>query len=481
MTRPEISPRPDAKRTSPPARPIGRWTGAALLTMASAALAVILAMLALSQNASAQGLRFIRDAEIEETLNDYAKPIFEAAGLGSQRIRVRVVNDKAFNAFVLDGKNVFINSGAILQAKTPNEIIGVIAHESGHIKGGHLAGLRRKVQQDATRNMLLKVLGIGAMIAGAASNNEDTQQLATGGQGILLGADEITIRSILSYQRVHELAADQAGITYLTATRQSGRGMLATFERFAEQELFTDPRFKDPYVRSHPMARDRLSQLRTLVEQSPYYGATDSEELQLRHDLMRAKLSGYMEKPQTVLGRYPASDTSLPAKYARAIATFNSKGIEEALPLIDQLIKVRPDYAYFYEVKGDLLLRKGDAARAVPPLRKARQLSDHGLIRIELAEALLRSGDRGVVDEAIDLLQKALVQEEHSGGYRQLANAFYQRGEEGLAYLATARASLLEGKLADAKAFAKRSQTFFPSGSPNWIKADDIITLKASG
>ncbi|MEZ5773752.1 MAG: M48 family metalloprotease [Hyphomicrobiaceae bacterium] len=446
-------------------------------------VALVLLALALvwpPSSASAQGLRFIRDAEIEDLLNLYAQPIFQAAGLGRQRIRIRIVNDRTFNAFVLDGRNVFINTGALIQAETPNQIIGVIAHETGHIAGGHMAGLREKVAKDSTRALLMQILGIGAMIAGATSGDQDTKDALGGaGQGVFLGSSDVITRSILAYRRVQEFSADQAGVAYLDATHQSAEGMLKTFETFAEQEMFSDPRFKDPYVRSHPMARDRIDHLRELAHKSPYFDKKDDPMLQLRHDLMRAKLSGYLERPAIVFNRYPSSDQSLPARYARAIATFFSKGINEAMPLIDELIRAEPNYAYFHELKGDFLMRKGDAKAAIAPLKKAMALADTGLIRIELATAIIRAGDKTQIKAAIELLRRSLAEEEDAQGYRMLANAYYSQGEEGQAYLATAYASLLEGKLKDAKAFAKRAQPFFKSGSPQWLRADDILTLEA--
>jgi predicted Zn-dependent protease len=435
-----------------------------------------------AQPAAAQGLKLIRDAEIEDLLNIYSRPIFKAANLGSQRIKVRIINEKAFNAFVLDGRNVFMNTGALMEAQTPNEVIGVIAHETGHIVGGHMAGLRLKLSREATANLISKIVGIGAMVAGGAVGKDaGGEALGDVGRSALTLGDTISQRSILSYRRAQEGSADQAGVSLLTATKQSANGMLVTFQRFAEQELFSD-RLKDPYVVSHPMAQDRINQLKEISQRSPYFEAKDSSELQLRHDLMRAKLSGFIEAPQMVLNRYPSKDQSLPAQYARAIASFYSGGIGEALPKIDALISARPDYAYFWELKGDLLMRKGDFKAAVEPMRKAMQLSkEQPLIRVELAQALIGSGNNAVLAEAIALLRKSQVEEENSEGYRQLANAYARQGEQGLALLSTARATQLEGKIGEAKKFAKRSQTFFPANTPNWLKADDILNIKTEG
>lgn len=429
--------------------------------------------------ATAQRMSFIRDAEIEDLLSLYAKPIFKAAGLSGSRIRMRIVNDKSFNAFVLDGRNVFVNTGALLEAETPNEVIGVIAHETGHITGGHLASLRAKIAKDQTRSLLMQILGLGAIIAGGMAKDKDDRQAAADiGKSIISGNDTITLRSILAYRQVQESAADQAGIAYLTASKQSGRGMLKTFERFAEQELFSD-RMKDPYVRSHPMAQSRIAQLRELAERSPYFSAADAAELQLRHDLVRAKLVGYSEGLQRTYNRYPESDQSLPAQYARTIAAVENAGADESLPRIEALIAQKPDFPYFYELMGDVYLKSGKPKQAIAPYRKAlKLLPNQNLIRISLAQSIIAAGDGGKIDEAIDMLRKALVDEDNPIGYRQLATAYSQKGEEAQAYLAVAQAYLLEGNLAEAKRFAKRAQPQLKTGSPGWLKADDIITFE---
>ena len=409
--------------------------------------AVMVAVLALStavRPAAAQGIPLIRDTEIENLLNDYARPIFRAAGLSDGRVAVRIVRSEMFNAFVLDGRNVFIHTGALMQADTPNQVIGVIAHEAGHIAGGHMAALRARIARDQTKALLIRMLGLGVAIATGA------------GEAVFAG-EELIMRSLLAERRSQEGAADQAGLRYLNATRQSGRGMLETFERFAQQEYISD-NHKDPFVRSHPVATDRLGQLRELVERSPHYGAKDSPQLQLRHDMMRAKLAGYLERPQVVFNRYPNSDVSLPARYARAIARFMQGG-QNALPAaladVDALIRERPDNPYFYELKGDFLTRSGKNAEAIAPLRQALKLSDNAnLIRVQLASALLGSNNSAVVNEAADLLRKSLVEDQNSRAYRTLADAYYRQGKQADADAAIAEASFLEGYLQQAQNFS---------------------------
>jgi len=431
--------------------------------------------------ASAQNLPLIRDSEIENILSDYAKPLFKAAGLGSGRIKMRIVQNDAFNAFVLDGKNVFVHTGTLMQANTPNEVIGVIAHETGHITGGHMAALRARIAKDQTRSLLAQILGIGLMVAGGVAGGDSARDLGSAGQGVLFGGNEVIMRSLLAERRQQESAADQAGLTFLSATKQSGHGMLATFERFAAQEYVSDAQ-KDAFARSHPLSVDRLARLRKLVETSPYYTVKDSPDLQLRHDLMRAKLAGYLDKPDTVYNRYPPSDQTLPARYARALARFFQGGpgaLEAALAGFDDLIASRPNYPYFWEAKGDLLMRAGKTREAIPLLRQALKLDpSSSLIRVQLAGALQEDQSQAGITESVGLLRKSLIDDENSRAYRLLANSYYKQGKRPEADAMIAQAYFMEGDLKQAQLFAKRAQTKLPSGTPEWLKNDDIINYK---
>ena len=430
--------------------------------------------------ANAQALRFIRDAEIEDLLADYARPIFKAAGLASQKVKVRIIEDHNFNAFVLDGRNVFIDTGALEDAKTPNAILGVLAHESGHIAGGHMAALRTRVARDSSMALLMQVLGMGALIAGAVGGGANKGATAAVGQSVLTATPEVAMRSILSYRRVQESSADQAGVKFLTLTHQSANGMLVIFRKFADDELLSGINPAN-YVSSHPMSRDRIAQLEELAKSSPYFDTLDPPELQQRHDLIRAKLIGFLETPQTVFNRYPQSDQSLPARYARSIAAFNNGGIDTALPIIDGLIRERPQNAYFWEQKADFLGKRGKHAEAVVALRKALSLiGGQTLMEAELASELLGTQDKKYLPEVITLLRKTVLTDETSDAYRQLATAYYGLGNEGEADLASAQAYVLDGNARDAKGFARRAQKLLPSGSQGWLKADDILNIQQS-
>lgn len=429
-----------------------------------------------AQNALAAGL--IRDAETEDLIKTYAKPIFKVAGLGSHGIQIHLVSDKSFNAFVVDGQNMFMHVGTLLRSETPNQVIGVIAHETGHIAGGHLARLRSQIKQAKSASLMLQLLGLAALAAGAATGGS-SNDLGEAGSAIIYGGQSVVQRTVLGYRRTQESQADQAAVTFLNATHQSAVGMLETFEYFADQGL-ASLRYVDPYVQSHPMPQQRISQLRNLAENSPYYNKKDSPELVARHNLMRAKLTGFLEHPQTTFRKYPKSDQTLPAKYARAIATYRGSGIKAALPQLNALIAAQPNNPYFYELKGQFLSETGNISASIAPLRQAVQLKpDAGLIRIMLAQSLLHSGDNKLLDEAIVHLRKAIGQENATPqGYRILADAYGRKGMTANAQLASAHRYLYEGKFSLAKQQAKRAKAAFKTGTPSWLQADDILRFE---
>jgi predicted Zn-dependent protease len=432
------------------------------------------------QTAEAQRIGFIRDTEVEELLKDYARPIFRAANLGSDRVAMRIVNQDVFNAFVIDGKNVFINTGALLESATPNQVIGVIAHEVGHISGGHLAALRARIAQDQTKCLLFQILGVGLMVAGGGG------QTTGAGAGIMAGGCSIVERSLLAERRAQESAADQAGLAYLNATRQSGRGLLETFERFAQQEYLSEAS-QDAFARSHPVAANRLAQLRTSVAKSPYHNEKDPPPLQLRHDLMRAKLRGFCRPRIDVVREYPAANTSLPARYARAIAnscTGNCSGrcpsvTPAGLEEIDALIRSDPKNPYFWELKGHVLMTSGRQAEAIEPIRKAITFAPNAnFMSVRLAEALLQSRGLQGADEAITLARKSIGNDPSPEAYNVLANAYAKKDLLPQAEYATAEGHFLAGNVEQAKIFAKRSLRGLKHGTPEAIRAGDIVNYK---
>jgi predicted Zn-dependent protease len=439
------------------------------------ACAVALASVPARAEKEGGGLPVIRDAEIEQVLRDYSTPILRAAGLGQRNIRVVIINDRSFNAFVIDAKRIFVNAGALMDSQKPNQIIGVLAHETGHISGGHLSKLRAELANAQTAAIVAMLLGVGAMAAAAVSRNNVGGNPAIG----MIGAQGVIQRSLLAYQRQQEEQADRAGVHFLDSTGQSAKGMYETFKRFADQMLFASSR-ADPYLQSHPMPTERLAALSEIAKTSPNWEKKDPADLQARHDLMRAKLFGYMERPDTLLRRYPPSDTSLPARYARAVSTYRHADIRSAVAQMDGLIQAQPNNPYFYELKGQALVESGRAQEAIPLLRRAIATApDPTLIRVLLGQALVGANDPRLLDEAIATLRHAVATDpDIADAYEQLAMAYGRKNDLADADLASAQAALARGQLPTARQLASRAKGRFPIGSPGWVKADDIATFK---
>ena len=454
-------------------RPI-RVPGLAPAARALAFAAALATAIAPFEARAQGGIPLIRDAEVEQLLRDYTQPILRAAGLAQQNIHVVIINDRSFNAFVADAHRIFVNAGALLESKTPNQIIGVLAHETGHIAGGHLSRLREQVARAQTASIIALLAGVGAMVAASrAGANIGDASVA------ILGPQSAIQRSLLAYVRSQEEQADRAGVKFLTATHQSPKGMYETFKRFADQILFMS-RGSDPYVQTHPMPSERVAALEIFAKTSPYWDKADPPELQLRHDLARAKLAGFLDRGDTVARRYPMSDQSLPARYARAIATYRHADLRNAVAQIDALIQVQPNNAYFHELKGQALLEGGKAAEAIAPLRRAVQLAPQpALIQVMLAQAINATNNPKLAEEAIALLRTAMVKEpEVPEGYMQLAIAYGRKGDLAQADLASAQAAFTRGDYNTARGLAGRAKTRFAVGSPGWVKADDIVSFK---
>jgi len=295
----------------------------------------------------------------------------------------------------------------------------------------------------------------------------------------MAGPGEMIRRSLLSYQRQQEEAADRAGVKFLTDTQQSPKGMYETFRRFTDESLFA-ARGADPYLMSHPMPAERVAALEGIARQSPYWDKKDDPALQFRHDMARAKISGFMERQDTVYRRYPLSNTSLPARYARAITTYLHGDLNSAIAQIDGLIQAQPNNPYFYELRGQALLEGGRPTEAIAPLHKALALSNNApLIEMLLGQALVATDNKAYTDEAITILRAAVARESEAPlGFSQLAMAYGKKGNYAEADLASAQAAYLRGDNKTARELASRAKTRFAVGTPGWVKADDIVTAK---
>ena len=472
---------PNSSRLDAPRRAAGLLTrilraGRMSLALASAA-GVALHPVAASAQEARQSI--IRDAEVEALLRDYATPVFQAAGIRKGTVQIILVQDRSFNAFVSDGRRMFINVGAIMDAKTPNEIIGVIAHESGHIAGGHLQRLREQLANAQIFAIVGMLLGAGAAVGAVTSRDRAVGNAGGGAMGIALGSQELVKRSMLSYQRSEEQAADIMGVRFLQAIHQSPKGMLDTFQRFNQDAMFKTASI-DPYLISHPMPNERIANLEVVAKKSPYFDVKDSPALQARHDMARAKLFGFMAKAEEVGRRYPASDMSRPARYARAIIAYRYKRLPEALSQVDALLREESANPYLWELKGQILLEFGRSAEAVPLLRKAVSLAPSASpIRTLLGQALVATESRANAGDAIRELSNAVQREpEWSEGWHHLSRAYGLKGDEGMAAYAAAQAYFNSGDYNAAATQASRAKEKLPPNSPGWLKADDILNTR---
>lgn len=440
--------------------------------IAALLIAAVLVMTASIESARAQKVALVRDAEIEGLLKDYTGPIFKAAGLGKGAVDVYLINNNSFNAFVT-GRNMFIHTGALMRSQTPNEIIGVIAHETGHVIGGHLVRMRDRMEQAQIIAGVGILLGAGAMATGGELGS-------AAGQAILRGGQDSLMRSLLAYKRDEESSADRAALTLLEKTGQSGRGMIQTFKTMMDGQLFSSSRL-DPYIQSHPLPRDRIALLQTAVEQSPNFNKKDPPALQLRHDMMRAKIAAYSGGFGALRQMFKDDPKGAPARYGVAISQFLQGKTGESLKIIDKLIAEQPKNAYLHEMKAEILLRGRKPDEALKPMQAAIRLDpyDSGLLRIQYGHVLMETGNPANITEAVRQIKRGLASDPRTiSGYEYLARAHSLLGEESLALAATAEGRFLVGDYKEAKRFAIRAQQNLKKNSPQWVRLQDIILYK---
>jgi predicted Zn-dependent protease len=419
-----------------------------------------------------QRLNLIRDAEIENTIRTMAVPIWKAAGLDPNAVEIMIVQDSTLNAFVAGGQRIFINTGLIMRTETPNQLIGVLAHESGHIAGGHLARMQEELRSLTTMQILESLLGAGALAGGAASG----RGTGTGGPTTGIGVPNApgSLLSFLRYTQTQESAADQAAITFLQRTGQSPKGAVE-FLRLLQKEERMQLNQRNPYLTTHPLTPDRISAFEEAAAHSPYVNTPDSPKLLDMHHRMVAKLMGFLT-PDVALQRFSEADRSVPARYARAIAWYRKGALGSALLTIDGLLKEYPNDPYFHEVRGQMLYENGRAAEAVASYRRAVQLlPSSAVIKIDFARTLLDTNNPENDREAVRNLELAAQQE--SGTFdlwRLMAAGYSKLNNPGMTSLARAEMAILRGQRAEAQAHADAATHQLQSGTPAWQRAQDI-------
>lgn len=438
-----------------------------------ASLACSLAFLAFqTERAIAQELQLLRDTETERLLKSYEDPLAKADGLDPAAIHLYLVNDNSVNAFVAEGQNMFIQTGMIMFAKTPNELIGVMAHESGHIKAGHLTRDTAAMSKAEIPMILSMIAGLAAMAVGAGE----------AGMAVMMAGQQIAEGQFMAFSRVQEATADQIALKALNATHQSPEGLLHTFQRFAAEEAMS-AYHPDPWIQSHPVGQDRVALLEQEVDASPYKDVKDSPQATHAFLMMQAKLEGYVLAPKDVFNRFPLTDQSEPARYARAMAWSRVPDFKKALTETNALIKDEPRNPYFYELLGQIYVNLAKPELGIPAFQKSVDLlPDAPQLRVGLAAAQLATEQRNWAKPALDNLKRAIVYENDDAfTWYEMAQAYSDLDNQPMADLSTAEQMYAIGAYAKAALFARRAQGSLAQGSRDWLRAGDIMAEAAVG
>lgn len=421
------------------------------------------------QPAVAQSI--LRDAETEALLMDMSRPLFEAAGLSPANAKVVLVNDSSINAFVAGGQIVYIHTGLLDAADTANEVQGVIAHEIGHIVGGHAV-----FQNDGgyvNISILSLLLGVAAIAAGSGD----------AGAGILAAGQRAAMGKYLAFSRIQESSADAAGVRLLGSAGITGRGMLSFFDKLTAQMhqygYYASSPEVDPFAQTHPMSADRVQTLTADLHQSPSWGKPLNADVERRFKRVQAKLRGYVNEPEKTLRIYPPSDQSIAAHYARAYAYHKSGYPDQAAAETTALVKTAPDDPYFLELEGQILLESGKPLDALGPLREAtRRSNSQPLIATTFGHALIATENKANLEEAERVLRTAVARDrENPFAWFNLGSVYERKGDEPRTALATAERASMTGDVRTALLSARRAMGGLPEGSADWVRAQDIVMV----
>lgn len=427
---------------------------------------ILLLCISLPLPSFARGL--VRDAEIEHTLRRLAAPILQAAGLGKNAVRIYIVHSPEMNAFVAGGANIFLTTGLLSRLKTVEEIQAVLAHETGHIAGGHLVRLAGKVSN--ARNVAF----IGMIVAAGAA--------AAGGRGaataLAAGSSQAAQRGLLSYTRSEEANADQAAARYLATAGISPQALVDVLRLFRGQEALSSAR-RDSYTSTHPLSSERMRYLEDAVISRRVSKAKTDPNLPYWHARMVAKLNGFIRAPKTTLKRLPSGNTSEIANLQRAIAHHKRGSAKNALRYLEPLIKKRPKDPFYHELKGQIMLESGNSGTAAKAYQRAAKLAPReGQMVAGLGRSLLAKNTKSSNKTALNHLKKAVRMDRLDPRVmRDLALAYARAGDNGRASLTTAERYALIGRIKDAGLHAKRAVGLLTAGTPEWRKAQELVRL----
>lgn len=434
-------------------------------TLKLAALAAT-ALLTFAQAASAQSI--LRDAETESFMSDMSGQLVKAAGMDPRNVQVMVINDPEINAFVAGGQYVWVHSGLIAQADNVNQLQGVVAHELGHIEGGHVIRSGEGIKEATGITLLSLVLGAAAIAGGAGE----------AGMGLMGLGQQAAMSKFLAFSRAQESSADLAGARYLHTAGISGSGSLEFFKKLQNQEYRLAIPQDNSYGRTHPLSGERISVLREVYEPDPAWNKPPDPALEKRFERIKAKLIGFVSEPTQTLAKYPESDQSIPAHYARAYAWHKSAYPDKALAEADALLAAQPHDPYFLELKGQILLESGKPADAIAPLREAVKLTNQPLISVLLSHALIATEDEKNFAEAEQVLRLAVQRDrDNPFAWYQLGVVYARRGDTPRAALATAERYSMMAQYPMALRSADAAMQGLKPGTVDYLRAQDIAMV----
>jgi predicted Zn-dependent protease len=437
----------------------------------SVAVAVAAAFAAIPDSALAQSrsgrIALIRDAEIEHTIRTYTAPIFRAAGMSAVKIQVHLVNDPRLNAFVAGGRHIFVTTGLLSRAEHAGQVIGVLAHETGHIAGGHLVRLQQELKDAQIKQIIATILAAGA---GVAARNPGAVVAGVG-----LGA-RLAEGTFYQFARTQEAAADAFALTTLDRMGVSARGLFEFLQILGEQEMLYPQR--DPYLRTHPITRERADDVRRHMARSAHTDKPLPRQYEAMQTRMRAKLIGFLRPPGEVIQRYRGREATLEARYALAVAYHQDARLDRALQFIDGLIRESPNDPYFHELRGQILFESGRAhvQDAVASYERAVRLAPgEALIRVGLAQAQLETGDPRLERAALAHLRTATHNDDtYPLAWRLLSVAYGKTGDVGNAALANAEYAYLNQDLGTLRASVAIAERGLKPGTPAWLRLQDL-------
>lgn len=419
------------------------------------------------------GMTIIRDTEIESMIGEWMAPVFAAAGLDPAGVKIILVQSNEMNAFVAGGSNIFVYTGLMEKTDNPGEMIGVLAHEMGHIAGGHLIRSRDAMERASYESVIGAILGVGAAIATGDSSAVPAVALGTG---------SMAQRRFLAHSRVQEASADQAAMGFLEKAQINPSG-LGSFMEKLKAEIYLPTDRQSEYVMTHPLVENRIDALQTRIAQSPYKDKPLPAAWTAQHARMKAKLLGFLH-PEQISWVYGDQDDSVPARYARAIAAYRNNNVDGALARIDALLNTEPDNPYFLELKGQMLVDFGRGAEAIPFYRRAVSiLPEASLLRIALGHALIESAagsdaPEEALKEAVGQLERALRDEARSTRlHRLLATACGRLGDEDMARVHLAEEAVLQQRYDYAREQAQGVLDHAAADSVAAVRAKDVLSF----